>query len=310
MAVRSATGLGIALALLTVYLVWGATYLGIQWAIETMPPLLMGGARWLIAGAVLYTVTRWRSGERPTLANWRAASVVGALLIVGGNGAVNLAEQYIPSGLTALIIASVPLWIVVFEWARGGPRPRWPVALGVAVGLAGVALLVGPTSLGGAVHPVGAALVVFATISWAFGSLWSRTAPLPRDHLLGASMQMLAGGALMTVLGLARGEAAAVDLAGISTRSLLAFAFLVVFGSIVAYSAYVWLLQVAPAPKVATYAFVNPVVAVALGWALNSERVTAGTVVAGAFILVAVAILLWQRARGAAKAAVASPERA
>lgn len=313
---RTATPLAIAAALGVVYVVWGATYLGIAWAIESMPPLLMGGARWLIAGSALFLFSRLRSGERPTTANWRATAIVGALLVVGGNGSVNVAEQWVASGLTALIIASVPLWLVVFEWMRGGARPALLTAAGVAVGLTGVALLVGPGGLAGPTDPRGAILLVIATISWAFGSIWSRSLPLPRDLLLGASMQMLAGGVLMTLLGFASpawmpvvglgaGETLPA-LATVTAKSWAAFAFLIVFGSIVAYSAYVWLLQVAPAAKVGTYAFVNPLVAVLLGWALNDEVVGVGTFLAGGLILAAVAILLWQRARGATRKTAAA----
>lgn len=299
---RAASPLAVAVALGTVYLVWGSTYLAIAWAVEDIPPLLMGGARWLLAGGILFAVTRARSRERLTWANWRAAGVVGALLILGGNGSVNVAEQWVPSALAALIIASVPFWIVLLDWLRGAPRPSFLTALGVGIGLAGVALLVGAGGLS-SVDARGAALLVLATLSWAYGSLWSRNAPLPQDHLLGASMQMLVGGALMTVLGLGVGERPP-EVASVSARAWGAFAFLVVFGSIVAYSAYVWLLQVAPATKVSTYAFVNPLVAVILGYTLNAEPITTGTIVAGALILAAVAVLLWQRARVAARASV------
>ncbi|HWH07671.1 MAG TPA: EamA family transporter [Candidatus Thermoplasmatota archaeon] len=295
---RDRAALTIGAAFLAVYVIWGSTYLAIRWAIDTMPPLLMAGARWVLAGGLLLA---WRlavTRERPTWAHLRTGAVVGTLLIFGGNGLVSVAEQWVPSGVTALLIAIVPLWIAVFEWlgpARVRPAPR--VLVGIALGLAGVALLVGPAALlalggAGTAGLVGAALILVATVSWASGSLWSRQAPRPRDLLLGAALQMVAGGIVLTVVGLAVGEGARVDLAGVTARSWLSWGFLVVFGSIVAYSAYVWLLQVVRAELVATYAFVNPVVAVLLGTLLAGEPFGVGTAVVAALIAAGVALIV------------------
>lgn len=284
-------------AFAAVYLIWGSTYLGIRFAIETLPPFLMAGARWILAGALLFAWRRAAGDARPTLLHWRNAAVVGGLLIVGGNGVVSWAQQYVPSGLTALLIAVVPVWIALLEWLRHGRTPTLRVALGIALGLAGVLLLVGPAAVaaaagGGVTALVGVSLILLAAFSWANGSLFSRGAARPSSMLLGASMQMIVGGLLLAVLGVATGEAAQLDLPHVTTRSWLAFAFLTVFGSIVAYSAYVWLLQVVRAELVATYAFVNPIVAVILGVALAGEEFTARTAAVAALIVVAVAIIV------------------
>lgn len=292
------TTLALVAAFAAVYLIWGSTYLGIRFAIETMPPFLMAGVRWILAGSLLYAWRRAKGDGAPTLRNWGAAAVVGLLLIVGGNGTVSWAQQFVPSGFTALLIAVVPVWIALLEWLRrDGTRPTPRVWAGVLLGLAGVGLLVAPAVLGSAdeLGPsflLGSGLILLASFSWANGSLWSRRAPLPASSLLGASMQMLAGGVALTLVGLAAGEASRVDLAGVSACSWLAWGFLVLFGSIVAYSAYVWLLKVTRAELVATYAFVNPVVAVILGVALAGETFSAATGLAAALIVVAVALVV------------------
>jgi drug/metabolite transporter (DMT)-like permease len=231
--------------------------------------------------------------------NWKAAGLVGALLL-GGNGAVTWAEQWVPSGLAALLIATVPLWMVLLAWLRGGERPTAGVAGGLALGLAGIILLIGPGELLGGSHidPVGALAILLGSVSWAAGSLYARRAPMPRAPLLGTGMEMLAGGALLLLAGFATGEGAQLHLEALSLRSGLAFGYLVVFGSIVAFSAYVWLLRVVSPARVSTYAYVNPVVAVFLGWALASEPITPLTLVAAAVIVTAVALIVMQQARG------------
>ncbi len=283
-----------------VYIIWGSTYLGIRFAIETLPPFLMSGVRFLIAGGLLYGWVLLRGAPRPGRRAWLAAGTVGALLLLGGNGAVTWAEQTVPSGLAALLIATEPLWITLLDWARpGGTRPGPRAAGGLALGFVGVALLVGPVALGdaGGVDPVGAVVVVLAALSWAAGSLYALYAPLPSWGLQATGMQMLAGGALLTGAGLLSGEWGEVDLAGVSLRSALAFLYLLFFGSLVAFSAYAWLIKVAPPSRVATYAYVNPVVAVFLGWALAGESVTLRTVVAAAIIVTAVALITTYRTR-------------
>lgn len=302
----------IAAAFLSVYLIWGSTYLAIRFAIETLPPFLMAGARWLLAGGALYAWRRAVTSEAPTWREWRVAALVGTLLIVGGNGSVSFAQQWVPSGLTALLIAIVPVWIALLEWlgpARVRPSPRVLAAIGL--GVAGVALLVGPAALvalggRGWMGLVGVALILAASFSWANGSLYSRGAPRPKDLLLGVSMQMLAGGAVLTVFALAVGEGPRLDLGGVSAKSWWAWAFLVVMGSIVAYSAYVWLLTVVRAELVATYAFVNPIVAVILGVALAGEEFTTRTALVSVLIVVAVATIV-TAPRPAAAVAAAVP---
>lgn len=290
--------LAVVAAFTAVYVIWGSTYLAIRFAVEAMPPLLMASARWIVAGVALLAWRLAASRERPTWAHLRTATIVGTLLILGGNGLVSVAEQWVPSGLTALVIAVVPVWIAVLEWAgpaRVRPTPR--VAAGIALGVAGVGLLVGPEAIlavGGAgwLGLFGIGLILVATVSWASGSLWSRKAPRPKDMLLGAALQMVMGGIVLCVAGLAVGEAARVDLPAVTARAWWSWGFLVVFGSIVAYSAYVWLLQVVRAELVATYAFVNPVVAVILGVALAGEAFTAWTALVALLIVVAVALIV------------------
>ena len=270
-----------------VYVVWGSTYLAIRVAVETMPPLLMGAARFTTAGLLLYAVARARGGPSVrTLSRAQivACWIVGSLLAAGGNGVVNVAEQYIPSSLAALVISSVPLWVVVMRRVTGDSVPRLTLA-SVAVGFGGVALLLlpgGATQLG---KPIGFVLVVFAAFSWALGSFSSRRVPLPPNALLSTAVQMFGGGLTLLVAGLVLGEATDVHPDRFSTDSLLAFAYLILIGSLVAYTAYVWLLQNAPISKVATYAYVNPVIAILLGWSILSENVTA-TMLVGAVVIV------------------------
>ena len=293
-------------AFAAVYLIWGSTYLGIKFAIETLPPFIMAGTRFLVAGALLYLWARFRPGgakegrERPLPAHWRTAAVVGVLLFLCGNGGVTWAEHHIASGLAALLVATEPLWIVLLGWLLpGGVRPGGKVALGLVLGFAGVWLLVGPgTSAGGETHLIGAAAVIAAAFAWALGSLYSVNAPAPRSPLLASGMQMMAGGALLLLAGVLTGEWARFDLGGVSARSVAALLYLTVFGSLVAFTAYGWLLRHASPARVATYAYVNPVVAVLLGWALAGEPLTAHTLLAAAVIVASVA-LITSRGKGA-----------
>ena len=286
---RRAAGIGAALAV--VYVVWGSTYLGIAVAIETLPPLLMGGVRFLLAGAALYVFAIARGdtdGDRPGRRAWLAALASGGLLFAVGNGCVILGERTVPSGIAALLIASTPLWIALLDRLAFGARLGPRALVGLALGFGGVALLAQPSGAG--LDPAGVAFLLVAAVGWAAGSLVTRASPLPRRPLVAAAMQMLAGGALMTVAGLARGEAG--DIGAVSTRSAVAFAYLVLLGSVVAFTAYSWLLRAARTSLVATYAYVNPVVAVALGWLVLGEPVTALTVVSGAVIVAAVALIV------------------
>jgi drug/metabolite transporter (DMT)-like permease len=288
-------------AFAAVYVLWGSTYLAIQFAIQTLPPFLMAGVRFLVAGAIVYLWARWREGAaHGSRSEWRQAGVVGAFLLLGGNGAVVWAEQRVPSGVAALLVATVALWMVGLEWARpNGTRPTMPVIGGVLLGLAGVGVLVGPQQLagGGAVDRLGAAVLVAASLSWAVGSLASRSDRMPRSVMLGTGMQMLVGGALLVVAGLLHGEAANIRWRDMSGASLAALAYLVVFGSLVGFTAYIWLLGKVSAASVSTYAYVNPVVAVLLGWAIAGEPITARTLVAGGVIVAAVALITLGRSR-------------
>ncbi len=292
-------------AFAAVYVIWGSTYLAIRFAIETIPPFTMGGMRFLLAGSLLYLWARRTGVAAPTRLQLRDGAIVGAFLLLGGNGAVVWAEQWVPSGLASLLVATVPLWMVVLDWVwAGGRRPSVGIWFGLGWGLVGVALLSGDLSadaLGpGAAR--GAVVLVFGSLSWAMGSIYSRSARVPAAPRMATSIQMLAGGALLLALGGGAGEWADFRLAGVSARSWSALAYLVVFGAIVAYSAYIWLLRVSTPARVSTYAYVNPVVALALGWALADEPITPRTLVAAGVILSAVMLLnRLGRARGAAR---------
>jgi drug/metabolite transporter (DMT)-like permease len=292
-------------AFAAVYLIWGATYLFIRFAIETLPPFLMAGTRFLIAGSVLYGVAWLNGASRPTRAQWGAAALVGGLLLLGGNGGVVWAEQSVPSGLAALLVAMAPLWMAVLDWVRpGGVRPSKGVALGLGLGFAGVILLVGPDELvgGGRVDPIGAAVLILASLSWAAGSVYSRHGQRPASPLLGTGMQMLAGGVFLLLAGSAAGEWVGFDYRAVSLRSLASLGFLIAFGSLVGFTAYIWLLRVTTVARASTYAYVNPAVAVFLGWALAGEALTLRTMLAAGVIVAAVVVITTHQARQAASA--------
>ncbi|HYE97929.1 MAG TPA: EamA family transporter [Planctomycetota bacterium] len=274
------------LAFAAVYVFWGSTYLAIKIALETLPPFLMAGSRFVAAGLVLMAFARIRGTPAPTARHWLSAAVVGGLLLLGGNGGVVWAQQTVPSGLAALIVASVPLLMAVLDALRpGGARPGPAAVLGLIGGFAGVALLVLSGGAGsGQVNPAAAAALLGASLSWAVGSLLAKTLPLPAP-LLAIGMEMIAGGMLQILAGLGLGEAARLDLAAVSARSWSAVAYLVVFGSLGGFVSYVWLLGVRPAAQVATYAYVNPVIAVVLGWALAGEPLS-GSALAAAVLIV------------------------
>ncbi len=287
------------LAFAAIYLIWGSTYLAIRFAVETIPPFLMLAARFGVAGLLLYAWLRLRGRPRPPPREWAGSTVVGGLLLVGGTGAVAWAEQWIPSGLAALLVAIVPVWMVLLDWLRpGGRRPGPAVIAGLLLGLAGVVLLVGPVDLSGGdvMQLAGAGVVVLGTISWATGSVHGARVPVPRAPRMAAALQMCTGGALLLLIGTAAGEWARLDPGAMSTRSILSLAYLIVFGSLVAFAAYVYLLRVATPARVGSYAYVNPVVAVFLGWALADEPVTARTLLAAAIILVGVGLIVARRA--------------
>jgi drug/metabolite transporter (DMT)-like permease len=285
-----ASALAIWSALSAVYLIWGSTYLAIRYAVETMPPFLLAAARFIVSGGCLYAARRFAGDPAPQRAQWRGAIIVGVLLLVGGNGGVVWAEQVIPSSLAALLVATVPLWMVLLEALRPSPqKPGSPVIIGILIGFAGVALLIG--SVASDANPanlLGAAVLVFAALSWATGSLYGRNAPLPASQLLGTGMEMLAGGIVLLLLALLSGEWNSFDLHSVSLHSGLALAYLTVIGS-GAFVAYVWLLRVAPTPLVATYAYVNPLIAVLLGHFLAYEPLNLRIAVAAVLIIASVA---------------------
>lgn len=282
-------------AFVTVYLVWGSTYLAIRFAVETLPPFTMAGLRFFAAGLVLTAWTYLR-GERASLAHWRTASVIGALMLVAGNGVLAWAEKTVPSGIAALLVAFVPLWMVVLSAMRG-TRPSRPTLVGLALGLFGLVLLIGPSAIvGGAdLDRVGAWAIVFAAFTWALGSVYASTAPQHPSAFLSAGLQMVTGGVMLLALGFVLGERVVLETA--TQRSVLALGYLIVFGSIVAYTAYNWLLRNADTAKVATYAYVNPIVAVFLGWALAGEALTPRVGLAASIIVGAVALIITAKTR-------------
>jgi drug/metabolite transporter (DMT)-like permease len=281
-------------AFAAIYIIWGSTYLAIKISIETIPPFLMAGSRFLIAGGLLYSLARLRGTEKPTAAHWKSAALVGSLLFLAGNGALTWAEQKVPSGLAAILLSLIPLWMVLLHHLQLRRPLGYQLTLGLGFGLAGIAVLVGPRALlgGGRVVPSGAAVLVVGSFSWAVGSLRSRRAIMPQSTLLAASMEMLAGSAGLFALGLLTGEAHAITHTAISTRSLLAVAYLIFVGSLLGFTSYTWLLGVSSPSRVATYAYVNPVVAVFIGWALGREPVTARLVIALGVIIAAVALII------------------
>jgi drug/metabolite transporter (DMT)-like permease len=289
--------LQLGLAFACIYLIWGSTFLGIRIAIETIPSLLMAGIRFLIAGSLLYAWVIFRGeARRPSPEQWRAAALLGVLFFVGGNGGVSWAEQRVASGLAALITATIPLWIVMIQWVRG-EKPTSRVILGVLAGFGGVALLVGGRGPGVGIDPKGLLVLLIAEFCWAYGSVISRKLPHPGSHLQSGAMQMLMGGVALCGAGLLTGEGARFHPSAISIRSGVAVAYLVIAGSIVAFSAYNWLLHASTPSRVGTYAFVNPPIAVLLGWAFAGEPVGPYTVVAGVFILTGVILIVTSPSR-------------
>lgn len=284
----------VALAFAAVYVIWGSTYLAIRVAVETLPALTSAGARFLFAGTLMYLWCRRRGIPAPTRTQWRAAAIVGGLLLLGGNGCVVVAEQTLDSNIAALLVATVPLWLVLLNALRpGGQWPNWADVAGLLAGFAGIFVLFGLGTADAQAHVdvFAAGLILFASLSWATGSLYSRAAPLPRAQLMAVAAEMIGGGMLLVVAGAIRGEWFGLDPATFSARSLLALAYLVAFGSIVAFTAYMWLLQVSTPTKVGTYAYVNPVVAVFLGWSILGEKIPPTTVLAMLLIVAAVALI-------------------
>jgi drug/metabolite transporter (DMT)-like permease len=284
-------------AFAALYVIWGSTYLAILFAIETIPPLLMAGTRFLLAGFIMYAIARAQGAPHGSLANWRTALIIGACLLLGGNGGVTLAEQYVPSGLASVMVATVPIYIALLAWWSGiAPRPAPIVWLGLAGGFAGVAILLGPAlkfSPDESKHPgIGMIILLFSSFIWSAGSIYSRKAKSASPPLLLAGQQMICGGALLTLVGLFMGEHHRFDASRISLLSIGAFVYLVIIGALVGYTAYIFLLRHCEPAKVATYAYVNPIVAVLLGALFAGETLSARTVLAAGLIIGSVALVI------------------
>lgn len=284
----------LALAFASLYLVWGSTYLAIKFAVATIPPFLMSGSRFILSGVILYLWSRSRGEPAPSRRQWRDAAIVGTLLLACGNGAVGWAEQFVPSGITALLVASVPIWMVLIDWARPrGKRPTVPVVIGLLIGLAGVAVLAAPGFNGnrGEATGMGAAVLIFGSIAWAAGSIFSRQSDRPRSSQMSTAMQMIAGSVALTLVAVVFGDFQRLDPGAITMKSFLGWLYLVTFGSLVGFTAYAYVLRETTPAKATTYAYVNPVVAVLLGWALANEPITMRTVIAAGIILASVAMI-------------------
>ena len=282
-------------AFAAVYLLWGSTYLAIRVGVETVPPLILAGLRHFTVGLFLYPILRSATGVRPTAANWKSAAVTGCLLLFVGNGGVSWAEQIVPSGVTALLVTMVSLWLVVVDWFRpGGVRPVPRVLFGLVLGFVGVALLVGPSHWGGSerVDLRGVAVLVMASFAWACGSIYSKHSSMPGSALLAVAMQSFSGGVALLMAGLLGGEFHRFHFASVSWRSWVALAYLIVFGSCIGLSAYIYILQKSTSARVATYALVNPVVALILGWLFADEIISRHTVIAAVVILTAVVLVI------------------
>lgn len=300
-------------AFAAIYIIWGSTYFGIAVAVQTIPPHIMAGIRFIISGAVLFVFMRLRGVPMPKLIHWRSALIVGILLLGLGNGSVSWAETMVPTGLASLMIAVVPLWMVLMDWSRpGGTRPRGGVFVGIALGLVGIVLLVGPAALGldRPLNYTGVAIMLLASLAWSLGSIYSRHADIPDNPLMLTAMEMLLGGIFLMGMALPLGEYQNFTFAQVSTASWVALLYLILFGSFLGFTAYVFLLQVSTPAKVSTYAYVNPVVAVFLGWALLGETITPLTLAASAIIVAGVAIITYFNTRPQPKPqTVKTPEK-
>jgi drug/metabolite transporter (DMT)-like permease len=297
-------------AFAAVYIIWGSTYLAIRFAVESIPPFMMAGARHFVAGIALFAFARLRGMGTPTWSQWRDAAIAGTLMLVIGNGGVSWAEQHVASGTTALLVALVPLWMVLLDWLRpGGVRPRALVAAGLAVGFAGVGLLArGHGEHHESAYGWSVAVLMAAAISWAYGSVFNRTAKKPASPFLGVAMQMIAGGAVLFGLAATQGEFGHFHPAQVTAVSFGSWLYLTVAGSLVGYTAYIWLLHASTPARVATYAYVNPLIAVLLGCTLGHEMFSNELIIAGALIIVAVVLIVRGGAQAKPKTIAEPPE--
>jgi drug/metabolite transporter (DMT)-like permease len=285
----------LALSFAAVYIIWGSTYFAIRVGVESFPPFLLAGLRHFTVGLVFFPLFRYVTKEKPSRAQWRTTAITGVLLLLCGNGTVSWAEKYVPSGIAALLVATVSIWMVLADWFRpGGSRPVFRVLLGCFLGFVGVVLLVDPGHLVGSerIYPFGAFALTLAAMAWGIGSVYSKHNPIPHSPMLGVAMQMLAGGGALMLVAVLAGEFRNLHWAQISTRSWIALVYLVIMGSGVGFSGYVYILKHSTAARVSTYAFVNPAVALFLGWLLGGERLTLRTFLASAIILASVFLVI------------------
>ena len=281
-------GVKLVLAFSAVYVIWGSTYLAIRFAIETIPTFMMAGVRFLTAGLMVYGYLRLRGRSKPTIMEWRTEALVGLMLLAIANGSVVMAEHTVPSGLAALMVATVSLWMVLLNWLwKGASRPKAGVFSGILIGFIGLAILVGPGSLseGLNVDPFGAFLLLLASFTWAAGSVYSKGANHPKSLMLSAAMQMIMGGIFLLIFSLINGEFTSVDISSMSLKSFWSLGYLIVFGSLIGYSSYVYILRHSTPDHVSTYAYVNPVIAVFLGW-LFADEIVDLRIIAAAFLII------------------------
>lgn len=294
--------------LIVLYIVWGSTYLAIRFAVETIPPFLHASLRYLISGAILFVWRCAASDEMPSASNWKSTAVIGTLLLLGGNGLISLAESSIPSGIAALMFSTLPFWLVLFESLRvNGTKPTWPTILGLIIGFGGVFLLVGPAEFTGSEQKfdtLGILLLLFSPFFWALGSIYARGADMPKSTLISTGMQMLTGSVALFIASLVRGELHGFSFQQVSVRSWEGLLYLITFGSLVGFASYGWLLHNAPVSLTSTYAYVNPIVAVLLGWLFANEELNARIVLASAIIIGSVAFINYARKVPAKKEAV------
>ena len=293
------------IALLALYIVWGSTYLAIRFSVETIPPFLHAALRFLVSGAILFVWRRAAGDAIPTIGNWKSTAIVGTLLLLGGNGLVALAEKTVPSGIAALMISTSPFWLVLFESLRAkGTKPTWLSILGLVIGFGGVFLLIGPSEITGSgqkFDTFGTILLLIAPILWSSGSIYARGADMPKSTLLSTGMQMLAGSVSLFIVSVATGELNGFSFGEVSMRSWWGLIYLITFGSLVGFVAYGWLIHNAPVSLFSTYAYVNPVVAVFLGWLFAGEVLNARMAVASAIIIGSVILINYARQVSARK---------
>lgn len=297
----------VVLAFAAVYVIWGSTYLAIRFGVETIPPFFLAGIRFVIAGTALYWWMRWHGVASPSKAQWRAAAFIGALLFLGGNGALTWSELRVPSGVASLLVSTIPIWMVLITHAQHKARHQTArlgkrVIAGLAIGLAGVGLLIGPSDIlgHGGVDGVGAAALLFGSLAWTLGSIYSPQVGLPQSTMMAAAMEMICGGVLLILLGFVTGETHGLNYNATSARSIFGLIYLVTFGSLLGFTSYNWLLTHSTPARVSTYAYVNPIVAVFLGWAIAGEAVTTRTLASAALVVAAVAAIITQREHASA----------